>query len=184
MTLQFVNGYAKEHYNVFILVAFRNRMKYYDSISRSYNELHGEEQLNKLRMIKETVGIKQQDILLDVGCGTGLSAVLGGQIMGVDQSFELLKQAKFPVVQGVAEFLPFKKNVFDLVISVSAIHHFDVEKSVKEIKQVGKNTFVISVLKKAKKKEEIITLIKRIFKKSKTVEEEKDSVLFLTNGNS
>ena len=42
-------------------------MTYYDSISKGYSELHREEQLNKIRIIKENLDINQSDLMLDIG---------------------------------------------------------------------------------------------------------------------
>ena len=48
-------------------------MDYYNQISKGYDELHGLEQLNKLNVIKNNLNIKNNDLLLDAGCGTGRS---------------------------------------------------------------------------------------------------------------
>ena len=50
-------------------------MGYYDAISEGYDDLHGEEQENKLAIIKEKLKIGEKDLLLDVGCGSGILAV-------------------------------------------------------------------------------------------------------------
>ena len=43
----------------------------YSEIASSYNELYKDEQIKKLSMIKRN--IKIAPVLLDVGCGTGIS---------------------------------------------------------------------------------------------------------------
>ena len=43
----------------------------YNHIAKSYNELHKEEQIKKLDIIKKNIKIISP--LLDVGCGTGIS---------------------------------------------------------------------------------------------------------------
>ena len=43
----------------------------YNKIAKSYNELHKEEQIKKLEIIKKNIKIIPP--LLDVGCGTGIS---------------------------------------------------------------------------------------------------------------
>jgi demethylmenaquinone methyltransferase/2-methoxy-6-polyprenyl-1,4-benzoquinol methylase len=155
-------------------------MKYYDQISKSYNELHGQEQLNKLRIIKENLDIRKDNLLLDVGCGTGISSQFDCNVISLDPSIQLLNfnknKNKF---LGIAEKLPFKDNTFDIVVSMTAIHNFkDIEKSLKEMKRVGKGEFVFSILKKSDKFNKIEKLIKKHFKINKLIEEEKDVIFF------
>jgi len=74
-----------------------------------------------------------------------------------------------------AEKIPFADNSFDVVICLTAAHHFDLEKALQEIKRVGRKYFVFSYLKKSdvagfrKKLLEEFTVIKEI-------EEEKDII--------
>ena len=48
--------------------------EYYDKIAKGYNELHAEEQKKKLAIIKKYIQPEKSDLLLDVGCGTGVSS--------------------------------------------------------------------------------------------------------------
>jgi len=68
--------------------------------------------------------------VLDLACGDGIDAEhyrdLGGEVIGLDASEELIKIAKekYPEVSficGVAEKLPFDNNTFDAVFSKYAI---------------------------------------------------------------
>jgi len=151
----------------------------YNSISRGYNELHGEEQRKKLNIIKQFLKVKPDDKLLDVGCGTGLSSEFDCFVVDLDPSINLLKQSKKNKVLGASEFLPFKNNSFDVVISVTAIHNFDdKKKAIKEIIRVGKTKFCISILKKSRFCGEILALIKQSFNNPVVVEEELDLICF------
>ncbi|HLD05008.1 MAG TPA: class I SAM-dependent methyltransferase [Candidatus Nanoarchaeia archaeon] len=158
-------------------------MTYYDEMAQSYNELYGEEQGKKLRLIAEHLKTSDQDSILDVGCGTGLSAnYFKGKITGIDPSKKLLKQCPFPTVVGFAESLPFPDHSFDQVICVSAIHNMeDPKKAMEEMCRVGKSHFVISLLKKTseEKKEQIKSLIQSQFEVVKVLDEEKDDVFVL-----
>ena len=175
-------------------------MNYYNKISKGYDELYKEEQLKKLSIIKNNIKIIKNNLLLDVGCGTGISSQFNCKVIGIDNSIELLKINKNKnKILSNAENLPFKDNIFDIVVSITALHNFDnVEKSLKEIKRVGKNEFIFSVLKmsefsnenpehaqkplvfgKSKKFNEIKKLIKKYFKINKIIEEEKDTIFLL-----
>ena len=127
-------------------------MNYYDETAEGYNELHGEEQLNKLKIIANEIKTGKDTKLLDVGCGTGLSAkIFNCNITGIDPAEKLLQQAPFKKIKAKAESLPFKDNEFDVVIAVTSIHNFDdIEKGLKEIKRVGKDKFALTILKKSK----------------------------------
>ncbi len=157
-------------------------MRYYNSISKGYDELHSEEQLKKCRIIAENFDSRRKKIL-DVGCGTGIAADFFRCKIGIDPSAKLLKIAreKFPKIKfilGKAEDLPFKETEFDAVISLTAIQNFDdAEKGLGEIKRVGKE-FVLTFLKRSEKRKKIELLIKKLFKVKKTIEEEKDFIYF------
>ena len=154
-------------------------MDFYNQVSKGYDELYGEEQLKKLNIIKDYLKIKNDDLLLDVGCGTGISSRFDCRVIGVDPSIGLLKQNRKFKINSKAENLPFKDNAFNFVVSITAIHNFsNIEKSLEEINRVGRNEFVFSVLKKSKKFNEIRDLIKTNFKISKVAEEGKDAIFY------
>jgi len=155
-------------------------MNYYNKISEGYDELHKEEQLKKLSIIKNNLKIKKSDLLLDVGCGTGISSQFDCKVIGIDPSTGLLKRNKNKnKILAKAEYLPFKSNTFDFVISVTALHNFNnFEKSLKEIKRVGKSNFIFSILKRSSKLNRIKKEIKNNFKIKKTIKEEKDIIFF------
>ncbi|HLG23593.1 MAG TPA: class I SAM-dependent methyltransferase [Candidatus Nanoarchaeia archaeon] len=157
----------------------------YDEIAGSYNELHKEEQLKKLKIIKENMKVSKNSKLLDVGCGTGISSDFGCFVVGIDSSEKLinLNPLKRKII-GTAEFLPFKDSSFGFVISVTAIHNFnDIKKSLHEMKRVGTNDFVFSVLKKSGKFVIIRNLIKSQFQIIKELDEEKDFIFFCKRKN-
>ena len=101
-------------------------------------------------------------------------------VAGVDPSVSLLKLNKSDKKTiGIAEWLPFKDNSFDYVISITAIHNFaNIKKSIDEMKRVGRKMFVFSVLKKSKKANAIKSLIAKSFKIGKIIEEGKDAIFF------
>ncbi|MEK6962822.1 MAG: methyltransferase domain-containing protein [Nanoarchaeota archaeon] len=160
-------------------------MTYYDDLAAGYNELHGEEQGKKLRLIAEHLKVSAEDSILDIGCGTGLSAsFFKGKITGIDPSEGLLKQCPFPTVKGTAENLPFPDHSFDLVLCLTAIHHAEnLEKALMEMKRVGKKDWVISVLKKSEKRKKIEESLKTHFKVVEQLEEEKDDIFILQSKN-
>ena len=113
-------------------------MYYYDAISKSYNNLHGEEQRKKLDIIKKHIDPKPKQKILDVGCGTGICTRWNCFSVGIDPSLGLLKEGTGNLIQADAEHLPFKDKTFDFVISVTAIHLFqDLDKGLEEIKEAS-----------------------------------------------
>jgi len=157
---------------------------YYDEIAQGYEELHKEEQLKKIEIIKQNISIKKSDKLLDVGCGTGLTTEPWDcKRFGIDPSKKLLEKArqkdKIEYKLASAENIPYPDEFFDIVISITAIQNFDdIEKGLKEIKRVGKDRFVLSFLKRSEKRKNIEKLIRSLFKTEKAIEEEKDIIYF------
>ena len=159
-------------------------MTYYDEISEGYEELHKEEQLKKVELIKNFLKPKPEDKLLDVGCGTGLTTEPWPcKRYGVDPAKKLIARArqkdKIEYKVAPAENMPYPDNLFDYVISVTAIQNFDdIEQGLKEIKRVGKDKFILSFLKKSQKADMIKNIIGQLFEVKDTIEEDKDIIIF------
>ncbi len=104
--------------------------KWYDALSKNYDELYGEEQNKKYAKVLEFLGNREFKTIVDVGCGTG--KLLGlisprSQVgLGIDLSVEMLKRAKqrtrntcIQLVRADASHLPLQDHVADGAISVS-----------------------------------------------------------------
>ena len=160
------------------------KINYYNEISQGYEELHREEQLEKIEIIKKFLKPVKTDKLLDVGCGTGISTTSWNcEIYGLDSSIKLLDMAKeknHPNAKWIlasSQKIPFRDNFFDYVISVTALGNFeDIDKGLSEIKRVGKNNFILTFLKHSPKKEKIIKLIRSKFKVLKEYEQKNDLI--------
>ncbi|HLC62993.1 MAG TPA: class I SAM-dependent methyltransferase [Candidatus Nanoarchaeia archaeon] len=156
----------------------------YNHIAKSYNQLHEQEQLKKLAIIKKN--IKLIPPLLDIGCGTGISTnYFNVEAVGIDNCKEMLEEGKKQynnLQYAQAEKLPFKDKSFSTIISVTAFHNFkNMDKALKEIKRVSKNNNIaISFLKKSKKLNEFRTLLKKYYN-FKEIEEEKDIIFMVKN---
>jgi ubiquinone/menaquinone biosynthesis C-methylase UbiE len=157
-------------------------MTYYDEIAEGYDELHKEEQIKKLQIIKQNLNIKKTDKLLDVGCGTGFSLDYFDCICtGVEPSAAMAAKSSKNVIIARAENLPFEDDYFNIVISVTAIHNFsDIEKGLREMKRVGRDRFAFSVLRKTRHFSRVRKLISNLFKIEKEIVEEKDEVFICT----
>lgn len=157
-------------------------MTYYDEIAEGYEELHKEEQLKKIELIKGFLKPQKYDKLLDVGCGTGLTTEPWDcKRYGVDPAPKLIARARqkdrINYAVAPAEKIPFEDSSFDYVISITAIQNFeDIEQGLKEIKRVGKDRFVLSALKKSARIEKIKELINDYFDVKEIIEEDKDLI--------
>ena len=157
-------------------------INYYNATARNYNELHGEEQIQKAQIAKQQINVSEADQLLDVGCGTGIStSVFPCYKTGLDPANELLKQAEFHTINTYAESIPFEDNSFDIVTSFTAVHNFyDYEQGLNEIKRVAKDKVIISVLKKANWFERIENLIRKKFELWRVIDNAQDKIFILS----
>ena len=152
-------------------------MDYYSSIAKGYDELHKEEQLKKLQIIAKH--IKPKGLLLDIGAGTGIStSFFKVKAVALEPSEEMLKQYDGEKVIAKAESIPFPDKTFNTIISITALHHADIEKAIKEIRRVSKEgcIYAFTILKKAKNAVEIKKALKKAFN-LKELDEEKDYIL-------
>ncbi len=89
-----------------------------------------EGQERRLNLIRQTVPIKQGNVVLDAGCGLGLYMdrfrALGAQVHGVDIDRERVARAQslgLNVAVGSAERLPFADACVDVVWSHEVLEH-------------------------------------------------------------
>jgi ubiquinone/menaquinone biosynthesis C-methylase UbiE len=148
-------------------------MQYYNEISKGYNRLHWEEQKEKALAIKKNLQL--QGLLLDIGAGTGKATQLfqeGAECIALDPAREMVKQFPGLKVVGKAEELPFKSNSFDSVISLTALHHADLEKAWAEIERISKGdaSIAVSFFKRAKN----FPLARALFKGFREIDSGKD----------
>jgi len=156
-------------------------MDFYSNLAKGYNELYKEEQLKKLRIIKQNMKIIPP--LLDIGCGTGISTSFFKvkSIIGIDNNKEMLKLAGKNCIYADATKLPFKNKSFSTIISVTAFHNIkNINKALKEVKRVSSNNNIcITFLKKSKKLNHFRKLMKKHFKNIKEIKEEKDIIFIV-----
>jgi len=134
----------------------------YDVPAEGYDELYGEEQLEKYSAIVSELEkvIARISVVADVGCGTGLlgeylrTMGFGGLYIGIDLAPERLESAKrradssWMLIQADAEHLPLRSRSIDLVACVTVIHLLDVERAVREIFRVSRGYLAITLLRK------------------------------------
>ena len=164
---------------------------YYNSISEGYNQLHEQEQLEKIYEIVNNFPFSFDNTInvLDVGCGTGISMRISHllsskkinvrEIIGIDPSEGLLRLNPFNTIKAPAENIPFKSNEFNLVISLTAAQNFvDMKKAIDEIVRVGNDKFVLTILKGSKKKTLFEEIINKKLHITKIVNGKKDLIIF------
>lgn len=80
----------------------------------------------KLKFIRERILITKDTYILDVGAGNGTYSYYLQRLakcFAVDSSFKLLRQNTCKKNLADALYLPFKNNMFDVVISACLLHH-------------------------------------------------------------
>jgi ubiquinone/menaquinone biosynthesis C-methylase UbiE len=104
--------------------------KWYDVLSRNYDELYGEEQEKKHAKVLRFLGNREFKIIIDVGCGTGkllrLISPRTQVCIGIDLSVQMLSMTKrsandtgIQLIRADASHLPLQDQIADGVSSVS-----------------------------------------------------------------
>lgn len=99
----------------------------------------------------DDVGLWSEDIIADVGMGTGIGAKLfleaGCTVYGVEPNKEMRERAeqelagyeKFHSVDGTAENTALPSGSIDIIVCFQAFHWFDIEKTREEFKRILKS---------------------------------------------
>ncbi len=172
---------------------------FYNELSNSYDALYKEEQYDKYRLVSDLF----QGNILDLGCGSGLliqylieNKIKFKTYVGIDNSKKLIELArrklnqfdineniKIKLIEHDVETFDYKllldefqMNKFDLVVSFTAIHHFN---TLDFLLKIPSKRFIISVLKKAKNHDMIEHFIEENFYIEKRISEYHDMIYIL-----
>lgn len=132
----------------------KQRGEFADLVAQ-YNAARPSYPTKVITAICESIGQKEP-LILDVGCGTGIStrqlAEKGGVVIGCDIDINMLTAAlrhrhtNVAYVQGQAKTLPFRSGIFDAVTAFTAFHWFTDKRSLKEFKRVLKPTGLFCIV--------------------------------------
>jgi len=154
----------------------RETARDYDALADTYETLYGEEQEAKIKSALESVRLGESDIVLDVGCGTGLLfhhiEEHVGFIVGLDISRRHIERAlhksrgstNIYLVRGDADQMPFVDEVFDRIFAVTILQNMpDASLTVDELTRVAKAKalFIVTGLKKSFSKHQFLALLQR-----------------------
>ena len=85
--------------------------------------------------------------VLNVGAGMGSYEPEGCEVIAIEPSYEMIskrKRTKAILVQGFAQDLPFRDNVFDISMGILTMHHWsDIAIGLQEMLRVSKNKIVL-----------------------------------------
>lgn len=118
--------------------------KIYDTIGVNYTNLRQPDPRIAAMIEHALAGA---ETVLNVGAGAGSYEPTERTVTALEPSDEMIKQrpkGSAPVVQGVAEALPFKDNSFDAAMAVLTVHHWtDQTAGLKEMRRVARGPVVI-----------------------------------------
>jgi ubiquinone/menaquinone biosynthesis C-methylase UbiE len=142
----------------------RRLIRRYDLTASIYDMRYAEEQKAKIEAALKKLKLEHSDLVLDVGCGTGILfdyvADRSKMIVGLDLSKKTLVEARAKrikrerdnvhLVQADADNMPFVDNEFDDVFAITVLQNAPNPKNMlREIRRVAKNeaAFVLTGLK-------------------------------------
>jgi ubiquinone/menaquinone biosynthesis C-methylase UbiE len=106
--------------------------------AKHYSQMPGHNDEESLQLLLSMSGVSDQDVVLDVACGSGIVArtfaTVANRVIGIDLTPAMLEQAQSLAQQsgltniswrqGDIEKLPFPDDSFSIVLSRYAFHHF------------------------------------------------------------
>ena len=142
----------------------REVMLHYDQTTDSYDDQYAKEQNTKIRAALGTLHLKENSLIFDMGCGTGLLfphiADKTKLLVGIDISRNLLKQAQkhakqhsnIIIIQADADHTPLKNKTFHNVFAITLLQNMpNPTTTLKEIERIAKPE-AITILTTLKKR--------------------------------
>ncbi len=155
----------------------RDVMQSYDSTAHLYDMRYAGEQIAKIEAAMKSVNLERHNLVLDVGCGTGLlfSYVANKvrMVVGLDISRKILFQAKAKakkfqnvhIICADADNMPLNENIFDYAFAVTLIQNLpNPPKSLNEVKRVTRENAIIVIT--GLKKRFSIEVFEKLLKKA------------------
>ncbi|UCE43787.1 MAG: class I SAM-dependent methyltransferase [Candidatus Bathyarchaeota archaeon] len=142
----------------------RQAMLHYDRIALGYDDQYAKEQNVKMEAASKNVVLEENNITLDMGCGTGLLfphlADKTKLFVGIDISRKLLREAQkrakqhpnIALVQADADHTPFNDQAFHSVFAITLLQNMpNPTATLKEIDRVTtpEATIILTILKKS-----------------------------------
>jgi len=116
----------------------------YDQLAEQYRN-HRKPDLRIAERIQ--FHIEGAERVLNVGAGIGSYEPEDCDIVAIEPSNEMIaqrKSSKAVLIQGVAENLPFRDNVFNISMGILTIHHWsDISAGLKEMARVSRNKIIL-----------------------------------------
>jgi ubiquinone/menaquinone biosynthesis C-methylase UbiE len=153
----------------------RGTMRHYDQQAAIYDVQYVGEQDAKIEDILNRMTLGSNEIVLDLGCGTGfLFKPIAKRVVllvGLELSSEALQEAKkrtknipnIVLVRADADYTPFPSHTFDKVFAITLLQNMlDPMKTITEMKRIGKTqaVFAVTGLKKKFTQESFSELLK------------------------
>jgi len=126
-----------------------NHQEWFDQQAPQWDEKLPPDVLAKLQALIAKAAIQHGDVVLDLGCGTGvlfrwLRASVGpaGEVVAIDLSGEMLRRARLkgegvPCLLADGQHLPSSDTAFDWVVCNAILPHFpDKHQALREIRRV------------------------------------------------
>lgn len=87
-------------------------------------------------------------LIVNVGAGAGAYETNSEHLVAVEPSWQMIRQRPHgarPVVQAVAESLPFRSNAFDVALAVLTLHHWkNWRAGIAEMKRTAKRIVILA----------------------------------------
>jgi ubiquinone/menaquinone biosynthesis C-methylase UbiE len=148
-------------------------MRHYDRQAAIYDVQYVGEQNAKIEDILNSMKFESNELVLDLGCGTGFLFQHIAQrvrVVGLDLSQQALREAKkraknMPnlfLVRADADHTPFQSNIFDKIFAITVLQNMPAPtKTLMEMKRTAKPQamFAVTGLKKKFTQESLVDLL-------------------------